>query len=376
MVMHMHPMNAALRFFLELAALVAMGYWGWTQHVGVARWLWALGLPLVASAVWAVFRIPGDPGTPVVPVPGLVRLLVEIVFFGGAVWLLAQAGRLTWRGTRHLARGALPPGVPADCVDAAAEVASVPRISVGDVVIIAWSGDRRAVAAARLTGAARRGRRCCRRLPAAGSSPSICWATGERRARRPRAHDGAWSGTSHAPGHLAAGQRRSWAIRWAGGWRLALHIPERWRARLGVRFAGTGTEAEQVERAAQDEAGSRIEGWVSSASSPPGSNPCLPASGPCRKPCANAPLAAPEPPGRAGRQPARDGHGVQPSLWERLGEPRPRCCWRRAGRSLSALRAKWRSYQAALDLVPDAGHTSPGATGALAAAGYRLVGGL
>jgi hypothetical protein len=96
MVMHMHPMNAALRFFLELAALVAMGYWGWTQHVGVARWLWALGLPLVASAVWAVFRIPGDPGTPVVPVPGLVRLLVEIVFFGGAVWLLAQAGRPTW----------------------------------------------------------------------------------------------------------------------------------------------------------------------------------------------------------------------------------------------------------------------------------------
>lgn len=94
--MHMHPLNAALRFFLELAALAALGYWGWTQHEGLARWLWALGLPLVAAVAWAVLRIPGDPGTPVVAVPGVVRLLLEILFFGGAVWLLAQAGRPTW----------------------------------------------------------------------------------------------------------------------------------------------------------------------------------------------------------------------------------------------------------------------------------------
>jgi hypothetical protein len=92
----MHPANAVLRFFLELAALAAMGYWGWTQHDGAARWLWALGLPLVAAVAWAVFRIPGDPGTPVIAVPGAVRLLVEIVFFGGAAGLLLLAGRPNW----------------------------------------------------------------------------------------------------------------------------------------------------------------------------------------------------------------------------------------------------------------------------------------
>lgn len=96
MVLHMHPVNAVLRFFLELAALAALGYWGWTQHDGAARWLWALGLPVVAAAAWAVFRIPGDHGKPIIPVRGPVRLLLETVFFGGAVWLLALAGRPTW----------------------------------------------------------------------------------------------------------------------------------------------------------------------------------------------------------------------------------------------------------------------------------------
>jgi hypothetical protein len=96
MVTHMHPANAALRFFLELAALAAMGYWGWTQHAGWLRWLWALGLPLTAAALWGVFRVPGDPGDAPVAVPGIVRLLLEVVFFGGSVWLLAQAGRPTW----------------------------------------------------------------------------------------------------------------------------------------------------------------------------------------------------------------------------------------------------------------------------------------
>lgn len=96
MIGNMHPLNAALRFALEIAALVAMGYWGWSQHEGAARWLWALGLPLVAAALWGIFRVPGDPGDAPVAIPGIVRLLFEVLFFGGAVWLLAQAGRPNW----------------------------------------------------------------------------------------------------------------------------------------------------------------------------------------------------------------------------------------------------------------------------------------
>lgn len=91
--MNNHPINLALRFLLELAALVAMGYWGWTQHQGVWRLAWGVGLPLLAAVMWGTFRVPNDPGNAPVAVPGLVRLLLELIFFASAVWLLALAGR-------------------------------------------------------------------------------------------------------------------------------------------------------------------------------------------------------------------------------------------------------------------------------------------
>jgi hypothetical protein len=91
-----HPLNLALRFFLELAALFAMGYWGWTQHSGLARFIWAVGLPLFTAALWGIFRVPGDPGNAPVAVPGPVRLLLEAAFFGTAVWALAASGRSGW----------------------------------------------------------------------------------------------------------------------------------------------------------------------------------------------------------------------------------------------------------------------------------------
>jgi hypothetical protein len=91
-----HPINLGLRFILELTGLWALGYWGWTQHSGAARWLWALGLPLLAATVWGVFRVPNDPGPATVAVPGIVRLLLEAAFFGGAAWALYASGRGTW----------------------------------------------------------------------------------------------------------------------------------------------------------------------------------------------------------------------------------------------------------------------------------------
>jgi hypothetical protein len=91
-----NPLNLAVRFGLELAALWAMGYWGWTQHAGPARWLWMLGLPLIAAAAWGTFRVPNDPGPAPVAVRGWVRLLIEAAVFGGAVWALFAAGRGGW----------------------------------------------------------------------------------------------------------------------------------------------------------------------------------------------------------------------------------------------------------------------------------------
>lgn len=90
-----HPFNLAFRFILELAALVAMGYWGWQTGQGWLRWLLMLGAPLVAAMLWGIFRVEHDPGHAPVRVPGWTRLALELAFFGFAVWGLNQAGAST-----------------------------------------------------------------------------------------------------------------------------------------------------------------------------------------------------------------------------------------------------------------------------------------
>ncbi len=89
----LHAFNLALRFVLELLALAAVGYWGFTLSAPLGvRLLGGLGLPLLLATAWAVFRVPGDGGEPVVVVSGAVRLLLEAVVFGTAVALLLAAG--------------------------------------------------------------------------------------------------------------------------------------------------------------------------------------------------------------------------------------------------------------------------------------------
>ena len=89
--MSQHPINLGVRFILEMAGLIAMGMWGWRQGEGVLRFALALGVPLVAAALWGTFRVPGDTssaGSAPVPVSGFVRLLLELVFFDFAAWCL------------------------------------------------------------------------------------------------------------------------------------------------------------------------------------------------------------------------------------------------------------------------------------------------
>lgn len=86
--------NLVLRFVLELAALGAVGYWGFTSlDTWPMRLLGGLGLPVLMAAVWAVFRVPGDGGDPVVAIPTQVRLALEFVFFAVAVFLLYRSGQ-------------------------------------------------------------------------------------------------------------------------------------------------------------------------------------------------------------------------------------------------------------------------------------------
>jgi hypothetical protein len=91
-----HPLNLGLRFILELLGLYALGYWGWTQHDGLLRFVLAIGLPLLAAVLWGTFRVPNDPGKAPVAVPGIVRLLLEAVYFAAATLALYAAGQQRW----------------------------------------------------------------------------------------------------------------------------------------------------------------------------------------------------------------------------------------------------------------------------------------
>jgi hypothetical protein len=91
-----NPVNLGLRFLLELFALAALGYRGWSFGGGIAvQIVLMLSFPIIAATIWGVFNVRNDSsrsGKAPVPVPGVVRLLIEVAMFGTAVWGLFDAG--------------------------------------------------------------------------------------------------------------------------------------------------------------------------------------------------------------------------------------------------------------------------------------------
>jgi hypothetical protein len=83
--------NDALRFILELWALVMFGYWGLNQNLGIFNYALMLILPIIVAVAWGTFAVPNDPsrsgGAPV-PVSGGVRLLLEFLILGAAFWVM------------------------------------------------------------------------------------------------------------------------------------------------------------------------------------------------------------------------------------------------------------------------------------------------
>lgn len=95
------PINLAIRFLLELSALLAMGVWGWRQGEGWFRLLLALSVPIIAAVVWGTFAVPNDPsrsGAAPIAVPGILRLAIELAVFAFATWALYDLGftGLSW----------------------------------------------------------------------------------------------------------------------------------------------------------------------------------------------------------------------------------------------------------------------------------------
>jgi hypothetical protein len=81
--------NLALRFLLELCALVALGYWGFTTgSAAITKVALGIGVPLVAAVVWGVFVAPRAP----VALPGFVVLLLQVLVVGPAAAGLVATG--------------------------------------------------------------------------------------------------------------------------------------------------------------------------------------------------------------------------------------------------------------------------------------------
>ena len=82
--MAQHPINLAVRFFLEVLALAFFAHWGWNSFDSPINVIAAVGIPVFAATAWGVFAVPGDPsrsGKTVVKTPGAARLALEAVFF-------------------------------------------------------------------------------------------------------------------------------------------------------------------------------------------------------------------------------------------------------------------------------------------------------
>ncbi len=83
--------NLLLRFLLELAVYVAVGWWGFTRSPDLAVKL-ALGLagPILFAVVWAVFASPRA----VRPLHGRTLAALEIAWFGAGAAALAATGQV------------------------------------------------------------------------------------------------------------------------------------------------------------------------------------------------------------------------------------------------------------------------------------------
>ncbi len=82
--------NLALAFFLELAMLVAFGYWGFqTGENAIVKIGLGIGIPLLAAVLWGVFMAPNSS----MRLQGAAYLAVKLVLFGLAIAALIVAGK-------------------------------------------------------------------------------------------------------------------------------------------------------------------------------------------------------------------------------------------------------------------------------------------
>ena len=96
----MDTANLALRFLLELAALGGFAALAWHLSAGYWRFFTALAVVGALGTIWATFAVPDDPsrsGKAPVPIPGALRLVLELAILFGGAWAFHAAG-FSWTG--------------------------------------------------------------------------------------------------------------------------------------------------------------------------------------------------------------------------------------------------------------------------------------
>lgn len=74
----------AIRFVLEILALIIVGIWGYRN----GNLIGAIGLPLIVAVIWAIF---GSPGAPY-KLHGIYKILLELSIFLVASYFLYKLG--------------------------------------------------------------------------------------------------------------------------------------------------------------------------------------------------------------------------------------------------------------------------------------------
>ena len=90
-----HPANLAFRFVLEIAALFAVGRWGFGISESWLRYLLVVSAPGLLAVAWGTLAVPDDPsrsGSAPIPIPGGLRLCLELGIFALACWAFASSG--------------------------------------------------------------------------------------------------------------------------------------------------------------------------------------------------------------------------------------------------------------------------------------------
>lgn len=87
--------NLTLRFGLEIAALIGLTVAASGRLDGVL----VAAVPIAAGSVWGLYNVPGDSsrsGKAAMPVPGFVRLAIELAILFGAAFALIATDRPLW----------------------------------------------------------------------------------------------------------------------------------------------------------------------------------------------------------------------------------------------------------------------------------------